>query len=477
MTGRSILLLAKTGFIIRDLLLGKFSDELIKSCRLYAAVPNPNDSGLLSFCQQKSITLLPFLTREETNTNKKYLEPQHIMYRFKQVERGNSSFAINTRLLKAKYTPKQKFLVDTLLLTGKMINGLGLMGISEEIFLQVISKWTVTEQWINLLAEIKPDMVVSTMLTLPGGLFSPSVDLPVLLAAKRLGIPCGTLIQSWDNLCSKAYVLPRWLDHYWTWSQAMSTDLMRFNPRIDTKRIKVVGSPHYDYHLDETLREPREIFLRKLGLDPNRKYVVIGTGTKTMLPNEPLMVIGLSKKIHACIPDLQILLRIHPKDDKSRWINIANELSDSGVIIQNPIPWKPMDLGGFTPPQEYFHELINTIVHASVVINTTSSLTVDSSIIDRPIVSICYDVIPDDKFPKGRAYEYNFSEHFKPLVDTGGIWLALSEEDCITAIKTYIEKPDLHQQQRKKITEIIGGDNYGVAGMNLARAVVNAVNG
>lgn len=467
-----VLLLAKTGFIIRDLVLGKFSNEVIKNCTLYVAVPNPKDIQLGSFCENKPINLLPFLTREETKSNRKYFEAQHVMYRLKQVELNNSSLDINTRLLKANFSPKQKMLIDFLLTCGRLINNLGLMGIAEKIFLNRIEKWKVTHEWLQILTQLKPDFIISTMLTLPGGLFSPSVDLPIIISAKKLNIPCGTLVQSWDNLCSKTYVLPTWLNHYWTWSQAMTADLIRFNPRIDQKCIQNVGSPHYDYHLDSRLREPRDSFMRNLGMDPSRPYVVIGTGTKTMLPNEPIMVTELVRSLKENLPELQILLRIHPKDDQLRWTKLLGDFHEQGIFIQNPVPETRMDLGGCTPPQIYFTELINTIVHASAIINTTSSLTVDASIINRPIISICYDKVYDVKFPNGRALEYNFSEHFKPLVDTGGMWLVRSEMECISAIKAYLQSPLLHYQQRQKIAEIIGGNNYGVAGKNLANAVV-----
>jgi len=481
MERKSVLLLAATGYVIRDILLGPFADELIKHADLLVATPSADDESLKRAIAGKPIHLFPFtqmisfLGRTEMSFGQ-YLCPQHWMYWIKQVERDNLSLDLVTRLYQPNWGFKGRQLLRFMLFTGKAIKTLRLTGLSEELFLFLVSREFVTQQWIKIFQEMKPSAIVSTMLTLPGGMYDYSVDLPAVLAAKQLNIPCGTLVQSWDNLSSKTYVLPTWLNRFWTWSESMTNDLIRFNPRIkQSERIVDIGNPHFDYHLDSNLIESRETFMRNLEMYPQFPFLLVGTGQKYLLPEEPDIVINLVKKLKREIPNLQVLMRMHPKDKMERWQGRLENLRSLGVKIQNPIPDKPMDSGGFTPPQEFFREQINAIYHSAVVINTASSLTVDAAILGRPVISLAYDVIKDPKFPEGRARFCNRSEHFGSLVKTGGVWVVRSQAECIDAIRCYLAEPELHASNRRVLARKVGGALDSMAGVRLAKQVLDLV--
>ncbi len=477
----SVLLLAGTGYITRDIVLASFTDELIKYADIIVATPNSADENLKQAIAGKPIYLIPFsqmsyfLGRKKIPFSK-YFGPQHWIYWIKQVERDNESLDTVTRLYRPSWGFKGRQLIRFMSFTGKVIKTLHLNGIAEELFLFLVSQEVATKQWIKIFREKKPSVIVSTMLTLPGGMYDYSPDLPAVLAARKLNIPCGTLVQSWDNLSSKTYVIPTWLDRYWTWSASMTDDLVRFNPRIKCdEHIADIGSPHFDCHLDASLLEERDIYLQKLELDSHFPYILIGTGMEYLLPGEPAIVIDLVKRLKAELPDVQVLLRLHPKDKMGRWRDHLSGLKDLGVKIQNTIPETPMDMGGFTPPREFFREQINAIYHSAVVINTASSLTVDAAILDRPVISLGYDVVKDKKFPEGRASFYNRSEHFGSLVKTGGVWVTHSQDECINAIRRYLAEPELHAANRRELAQKVGGPLDGMAGMRLAKEVINLI--
>lgn len=472
MTRPVVLLLARTGFIIRDIFLGKFTEEIIKDYDLIVVVPDPNNPYLMDFIKSKPIKLIEFYQpKEDQSAIAQYFSAQHWMYRIKQIQRNNTSLEINTKLLKSAFTPKKKFTISFITYIAKIIKKLHLIGVAEDLFLFDISHWQITQKWNEILRTYQPSVVISTGLTLPMGLFLPSPDLPILLAARKQKILCGSLVQSWDNLSSKTYVLPPWLDRIWTWSDAMTKDLLKYNPRIKINKIKVVGSPHYDFHNDCTIRENRDTFLKKINLNPKYHYIVIGTGTKSMFPDAPFIARDLARSIKVRDSNIGIIIRIHPKDDYRRWKETIPDLTDIGVIFQNTAPNVPMDLGGFIPPNEYFYLLINTLLHAAVVINISSSLTVDASIVDTPVITINYDREEDKRFPEGRAWKYNYSEHFKPLIDTGGVKVVQSESECIDAIFSYLENKSLDQIGRKQIANLIGGVIDSNSSINLAADV------
>lgn len=466
------LLLAKTGYVIRDILLGEFTEELIKEMDLIVAVPDPDDKNLKIFRDNPAIELIQFHFLESPiGRYAQFFSLQHWMYRFKQVEIKNASFDIQTKRLEPNLSGKRKLLVQLMQNLAGIINALNLMALAEALYLFLIARWGITCKWTEILKELKPDIVISTVLTLPDGMFAPSVDLPVLLAAKQLNIPSGTLVQSWDNLTSKPCVLPSWISRYWVWSQAMRDELLHYNPRVNKETVKVVGSPHYDFHHLKEIRIPRDHFLKTLGLDPERPYLLIATGTTGWLPDEPIRVLRLVRRLRETNPALQVLLRMHPKDDELRWPDHMQDLRDLGVVIQKPIPDRPMDQGGFTPPRIFFSEQINTIFHAAVVVNTASSITVDAAILDRPVISIGYDLMPDCHFPEGRSRIFNRSAHFKPLFDSGGVWVVESDDECIEAINQYLADPALHRRERTHIVELVAGCTDGHSGRRLAQEV------
>jgi hypothetical protein len=295
----------------------------------------------------------------------------------------------------------------------------------------------------------------------------------VVVAARQRGIPSGTLVQSWDNLSSKTAVLPPWLERYWTWSDAMSRELLSLNPRISANRVRVVGSPQFDFHRRPELLEPREQYLPRLGLDPSLPYIAIGTGTRVWMPNEPETVARMVVAIRGTLPRCQVLIRLHPKDDGARWEPLWPVLRANGAAIQHTAPPVHMDLGGFVPPREFYRDQVNCLAHAAVVLNTASTLTVDAAILDRPVICIAYDVIPDARFPEGRALAYSRSTHYSHLVETGGVWVVHSEEECIQAIGRYLDDPALHRDGRKRIATTVTGEPDGGAGQRLAEDVLN----
>lgn len=469
-----ILLLAETGLIIRNLLLGTFAETVAARRPLVVAVQNPQDERLLNVVRGKAITLIPFLhepVKQSASHSEMLFSWQTYMYRFKQSEKGTKAIENSTRLFEPKHSPAGKASIKFLIGTGHLLKRVGLMARVEDAYLNSLARKPITKQWGEVLDRISPAIVVSTKLshaTMRGA----NADLPVVVAAHGRGIPCGTLVQSWDNLSSKTAVLPSWLDRYWTWSETMSRELLALTARIPAARVKVVGSPQFDFHVRQDFVEPRETYLRQLGLDPLRPYILIGTGTRKRTPNESHTVIRLIRQLRERLPHCQALIRLHPKDDGKRWRNFESELTELGAVVQQTAPALHMDLGGFVSTREFYRDQINSITHAAAVINTSSTLTVDAALLDRPVICLGYDVVPDKKFPEGRAWAFTQSTHYAPLVATGGVTIVRSEAECLDAIDAYLKNSRLHEAGRREIVNLVTGVADGGAGERLAEEVL-----
>lgn len=472
---KPVLLLAETGFIIRNLLLGYFADEVSKDRKLLVAVQNPGDTDLIALIKGKNIELVdfPFEPYADTRTGmKRLLSWDNIIYNTKLAVKDNESLRLQTILFEGRDALGKAGKVNAMLQKiGKTINTIGLSNTLEDTYLEkYVAHKSVAATWEALLKQYDPAVVVSSMLS-HSVRYRCSTDLPVMTAARKMGIKTCTLIQSWDNLSSKTSVLPEWLDMYYTWSEVMTQELMQYNPRIKPEKIKIVGSPQYDYHLNKDLLESRESYVRRLGLDPGHPYILIGTGTPRWMPDEMQKTIGLCAAVNKHLPDMQCLIRLHPKDNNKRWQPYLEELKKHKAAIQYTSPETHMDEGGFVPPKDFYRDQVNAIYHSEVVINSSSSITVDAAILDKPVICIAYDLEKDILFPEGRALTYSRSAHYSKLTQTGGVRLVDSEADCVAAIQAYSSNPTLHRAERVKIVETVTADVREKAGIKLAQEV------
>lgn len=464
-----MLLLAYGGFVVRNLLLGTFAERVMLERPLLAAVLDPHEPELLRRFAGRPIRFLEHEIEpgRELSTLEKLRTLRTLAYYFQIGAKGTRGVELAERLYDFGHSSTGERAAWLLKKTGYLLQRLRLLGAFETWYLKRARRWPITRTWVRILEREWPAVVISSMLTLAKK-FHPSVDLPPLVAAQELGIPVGMLVQSWDNLSTKMGVLPVWLDRYWTWSSRMSGELGELYPHLPKDRFHIVGSPQFDFHRRPELRLSRRQHAEEVGLDPARPYVLIGTGTPKSLPDEHLMVVDLIRRLATVTPDLQVLLRLHPKDYSDRWNSLAAELAKLGTVLRRTQSEKHIDLGGVVSPFEFFRAQVNDLLHAEAVVNCSSTLTVDAALLDKPVVCLAYDPAPDEHFPEGRAYSFATGSHYAPLVATGGIAVAESPEAALAAVLAYLADPALHQKGRQGIVDLVTATPNGGAGERLA---------
>ncbi|HEX3102240.1 MAG TPA: hypothetical protein VHQ01_10625, partial [Pyrinomonadaceae bacterium] len=120
-------------------------------------------------------------------------------------------------------------------------------------------------------------------------------------------------------------------------------------------------------------------------------------------------------------------------------------------------------------------EWVNTFRHADVVINLSSTVTIDAAIFDKPIVNLDFDPHPD-QLDQQLINDVNHKwNHFKPIAESGGVWLVKDFDEMENAVKTYLRDPSLHREQRKWIVEYVCGYPDGNCGERMAAAIADFV--
>src|SRR5439155_16440694 len=183
-----------------------------------------------------------------------------------------------------------------------------------------------TESMIEQLRSWMPDIVLAT---LPHRSF----DMAVARAARRLGVPVLACFASWDNLTSKDRITFTY-DGYLLWSHQMKLELHSLYKRACTKPCWIVGAPNFDAHFDQRWRLTREGFCRSVGLDPARKVILYGTGSRGLAP-EYLFCESLAMAVReGKLGNTQLLVRLHPLNDDPSYQRLSERFPE--VVIRYP---------------------------------------------------------------------------------------------------------------------------------------------
>lgn len=295
-------------------------------------------------------------------------------------------------------------------------------------------------------------------------------QMAIVAAARRLGIPTLAFITSWDNLSTKPRLTFDY-DGYLVWSEHMKTELLEFHPPSRKRSIAVVGAPQYDVFHQEKFRESRESFLQRYELDPARPVILYCLGSPNMFRED----FGAAQFIermpeHPVLANAQVILRAHP-GHLEKGLTELERIRDRHphVVIQGPHRyWQKMPFQG----EASIFEWVNTVRHSDIFINLASTMTVDGSIFDKPIVNINFD--PEPGAPNQRMIKEANSRwnHFRPITESGGVWEVNSVDEMLAAAASYLQHPELHREGRRRIVEHVCGTVDGQCGKRMAKAVL-----
>ena len=378
------------------------------------------------------------------------------------VSRPTAAHAGVERLIKQ---PNRKPLVRAASALGR---GLGRAFLSEALERSVnhlCRRYPRSPEGGKWLESLRPSLVVSTCPVR-------SAEPAIIAEAQRLRIPTAVVIHSFDNLTTKPRMLYDY-DAYLVWSEQMKHELEYLYPRAVEKPIHVVGAPQFDVFRSDRFRVTREGFCGRMGLDPNRPIIVYALGSPRLFPGEWIAPFELAKVLQeARFRQAQLVIRPHPNfNDRKLREYFA---SCPGVVIQSAREWD-------RPLEERYHdeeaivEWTGTFQHADVVVNMSSTATIDAALLDTPVVNIDFDPNPDG-VNRELIHEVNHRwEHFKPVAESGAVWLASDHESVADGVCHYLDNPASHREARARIAESVCGFTDGECGRRMAEALLNTL--
>lgn len=285
------------------------------------------------------------------------------------------------------------------------------------------------------------------------------VSMPLMLAARRLGLPVIGYVASWDHQVGKG-ILSRDLDRYVVQNEIMRDDLRRFHG-IDPERVVVTGWPQTDVYHRRRSRAEYDALLERLGLDPARPVVLYAGNTPTNQPYEANYVRRLvdwwagGDAHERC----QLLFRPHPRDNdvKERF---AAAVDRPGAAVQEA---SYTDLG----------DLATLLQHVGCVVANGGTILLDGVVNDRPSVCITFD---EGAPPGERWADLNLGgEHYRELIDSDALYRADDFDTLVAAIERALAHPEEFAAERKRVAREVVGDVDGRAVERVVDAIVGGL--
>jgi hypothetical protein len=330
------------------------------------------------------------------------------------------------------------------------------------------SRWfRTTDEYVRLFRELKPALVFN------GSQVHNSISLPAVHAARELGIPTATFVFSWDNLTSQGRIYPQ-SDFYIVWNEALRDGLLQIYASLRPEQIYITGTPQFDFHFRPEFYWSREEFCVRVGADPERPIVLYSTGMANHVIGEPWVVERIAeilKEMTGFGPP-QLLVRILPKGPQNHFDDLKRRRRD---IIFPQIPWEPSWL---TPTLEDTYLLTNTLRHAAIGINIASTISLELCIFDKPVINVGFtppNLDATKEFDYTRYYDF---EHYRPVVASGAIEIAGSEDDLRKMIINALSHPEERAPQRKALLKSFFGNTLdGQSGLRVAQALLTMADG
>ena len=292
---------------------------------------------------------------------------------------------------------------------------------------------------------------------------------PALVAtAKTLDIPTLAMIHSWDNISTKNRMVFNY-DGYLVWSKQMKKELHHFYPKTRKLPVYVVGAAQFDVFFQERFQQTREEFCDLQGLDSEKPIILYALGSPNFLKEHHGAYNMAEKVTNGEFGDVQLLVRPHPQFDNGIEAETLRGFGERVIVQKTGNAGVP--LANRFQDEKQITEWVNTFRHADVVVNLSSTVAIDAAIFDRPVVNLDYDPEPNQPNQELVKDINHLWTHFKPIAESGGVWLVNNQEEMIHAVKTYLKNPTLHKTQRRWIAEYVCGYLDGKCGERIADAI------
>jgi len=322
---------------------------------------------------------------------------------------------------------------------------------------RAVARWYLSADTFDRVFDTHtPDLVFAT------DLFDRS-DRALILAAQRRGLGTLGMVRSWDNPTTKG-VLMAVPDRVIVHNNILRDEMISIH-RIPPNLITVTGIPHQDVVLKGPPQSRGEFF-EEIGLNPQKQTILFAPCGRILYRHDAELLSMLKRLCdRGAFGDVQFLVRCPPGDK----VDTSAIEDDKRFVIDRP----GTNLTGRRKENELSRtdneRLLNSLFHADVVMTVVSSIAIDGTICDRPVIIIGFD-------PPGASTDtvtkFSTNPHFKKFLDTGLVSVSHSEEELVALATLALREPDFNKESRDDLVRMYAYALDGRSGERVARAVL-----
>jgi hypothetical protein len=261
-----------------------------------------------------------------------------------------------------------------------------------------------------------------------------SEEVEYLKSARRLGIPSGVVVPSWDNLTNHGS-LKFAPERVFVWNDVQVRDAVELHD-MPADRVRATGAHVFDDWFELRPSRDRTAFAEEVGLDPARPYLVY-------LCSSPNIVAGdESEFVRGWVDALRV-----SGDERLRTI---------GLLVRphpNPlgVPWDGVELGENTAiwPRRGAHpaldngraDLFDTIFHSVGVVGINTTAMIEAAILGKSVSTI---LVPE--------FAQESTLHFRYLLAENGGFLqvASSLPEHVEQLRFVLDEDELGAERRRR---------------------------
>lgn len=460
----SVYIISSLGFGIRNFVIGKFLDFLGKHCHIYLSTYLYDNPYFLEIARKKGIDAIPIF---ELNIDNKWRKIKSLREALHIAYLNNETWKLKQSDKHHPMNKTQKIKNKIIMAFLKTLTSAYVLKLFDKLETKKALKSQTANYYFKLFEEIKPKLVFSTCPLMP-------VEWVPIQVARDMGIKTALYILSWDNLSTKQRP-PLPVDLIFVWNERMKKELEINYPGSESSEIFISGSTQFDFYFNTDYYESKKEFFKRKGISIDRPLIVYAGVTPSLMPEENLIVEKLIEdiKIGKVKKNPQLLVRLHPKDDGSRYKILKEKYKD--VLFSIPGENNRGEIQKWLPNEDEIRELVSIVKYCDVNINVASTMTIDSALMDRPIINLKYYLSKNSSRAPWGIYIYE-TTHYKPIVETKGAEMAYSPEELVEKINLYFSNPEKDKEGRKKIVELVCGNVDGKAYEKIVLKLLEYIN-
>jgi hypothetical protein len=329
-----------------------------------------------------------------------------------------------------------------------------------------LSDRLVAHAWADALFDRHtPVMLISSS---PGLILS---EVPLLRTASRRRVRSMAIDPSWDNFTNKLLPVRR-VNRLIVWNDLMRQQAMELHGYGDDE-IRVVGTPQWDRYFREGVTISRAAFFERIGADPARRLLTVTTTPRELYPHHDHVLRVLARAMaNGRFPaPVQILVRLHPRDDLSHYAEFEHI---PGIIVEKPFRETVRAGDGLavdvtTDSQQH---LADTLRHSDVIINVASTIAIEAAIFDTPVVNVAFDGEAESPFVHSARRYYRFT-HYRNVTRHDAVRVATTPDALVAEVSRYLSDPAHDAEGRRKVVQEQCQFTDGRAAERVADAIVD----